>query len=151
MTRGFQIWSQKLNKKYLNPFLAKKRSKTGKVPFSTDFLAKRGSNAVRFKFWDQIWNPLVISSLYDTFLLKLSYFEFLSPIVIEKLQMARAVNFFFEFEIFDARFGINVPKDIKMGGVAIALTKILLTTRPTVATALGSKLKSMQHSPVFRE
>ena len=58
---------------------------------------------------------------------------------------------FFEFEIFDVRFGISVPKDIKMGGVAIALTKLVLTTRSTVATALGTKLKSMQHSPVFRE
>ena len=34
--------------------------------------------------------------------------------------MANAVNFF-KFEIFDVRFGINVQKDIKMGGVAIAL------------------------------
>ena len=36
--------------------------------------------------------------------------------------MARAV-IFFEFEIFDVRFGISVPKDIQMGGVAIALPK----------------------------
>ena len=36
--------------------------------------------------------------------------------------MARAVNFF-EFEIFDVRFGISVPKVLKMGGVAIALPK----------------------------
>ena len=36
--------------------------------------------------------------------------------------MARAANFF-EFEILDIRFGISVPKDIKVGGVAIALAK----------------------------
>ena len=29
--------------------------------------------------------------------------------------MARAV-IFFEFEIFGVRFGISVPKDIKLGG-----------------------------------
>ena len=38
-----------------------------------------------------------------------------------------------------------------MGGVAIALTKMVLTTRPTVATARGTKLKPVQHSLVFRE
>ena len=37
--------------------------------------------------------------------------------------MARAVNLIFEFEIFDVGFGISVPKDIKMGDVAIALPK----------------------------
>ena len=36
--------------------------------------------------------------------------------------MAHAVNFF-EFEIFDVRIGISVPKDIKMSGVAIATSK----------------------------
>ena len=36
--------------------------------------------------------------------------------------MARAV-IFFEFEVIDVRFGSSVPKDIKMGGVAIALPK----------------------------
>ena len=35
--------------------------------------------------------------------------------------MARAVIFY--FEIFDVRFGTSVPKNIKMGGVAIALPK----------------------------
>ena len=37
--------------------------------------------------------------------------------------MASAVKFSFEFEIFDVRFGISVPKGINMGGVAIALPK----------------------------
>ena len=32
-------------------------------------------------------------------------------------------QFFFEFEIFDVRIGISVPKDIKMGAVAIAMPK----------------------------
>ena len=46
--------------------------------------------------------------------------------------MARTVKvFFFKFEIFVVRFGTNVPKDIKMGGVAIALPeKMVTTTRP---------------------
>ena len=59
---------------------------------------------------------------------------------------------FLEFEIFDVRFGISVPKDIKMGGVAIALPKkMVITTRPTVSTARGTKRKPVQHSLVFRE
>ena len=57
-------------------------------------------------------------------------------------------SIFLEFEIFDVRFGISVPKDIKMDDVAIALTKIVLTTRPTIATALGTKLKPV-HSATF--
>ena len=60
-------------------------------------------------------------------------------------------QFFFEFEIVNVRFGISVPKDIKMVGVAIALTKIVHTTRPIVATALGTKLKPVQHSPMFHK
>ena len=60
--------------------------------------------------------------------------------------MARAVNFFFYFEIFDVRFGISVPKDIKMGGAAIALSKkMVITTRPTVAKARGTKLKHVRN------
>ena len=47
--------------------------------------------------------------------------------------MARAV-IFFEFEVFDVRFGSSVPKDIKMGGVAIALPKkTAITSRPTIS------------------
>ena len=81
----------------------------------------------------------------------ITYFGFKAPIVILKFQMARAVNFF-EFEIFDVRFGISVQKDIKIGGVAIALPKkMVITTRPTIATARGTKLKSVQHSLVFCE
>ena len=30
---------------------------------------------------------------------------------------------FFEFEIFDVRLGTSVPKDIEMGGIAIAWPK----------------------------
>ena len=64
--------------------------------------------------------------------------------------MADAV-IFFEFEIFDVRFGISVPKDIKMTGIAIAFPKkMVITTRPTVATVWGNKLKLVQHSLVFR-
>ena len=39
-----------------------------------------------------------------------------------------------------------------MVGVVIALPKkMVITTRPTVATARGTKLKPVQHSLVFRE
>ena len=47
---------------------------------------------------------------------------------------------FFEFDIFDITFGITVPKDIEMGGVATALTKKkVITTRPAISlsTAYG--------------
>ena len=45
--------------------------------------------------------------------------------------MTRAVNFL-EFEIFDVRLGISVPKDKTMGAVAIALPKkMVITTWPT--------------------
>ena len=50
--------------------------------------------------------------------------------------MPRAVSFF-EFEIFDVRFGISVPKYIKMDGVAIALLKkMVITTRPSIVYLL---------------
>ena len=84
-------------------------------------------------------------------LLKLSSFEFLIPHCHWKISNGLRGQFFFEFEIFDVRCGISVPKDIKMGGVTITLTKIVVTTRPTVTTALDTKLKPGQHSPVFRE
>ena len=48
--------------------------------------------------------------------------------------MARAV-IFFELDIFDIRFGISVPKDIKNGWCIhrIAEKKVVITTRPTIS------------------
>ena len=40
----------------------------------------------------------------------------------KKIQMVLEANFF-EFEIIDVIFGISVPKDIKMGGLAVASPK----------------------------
>ena len=61
--------------------------------------------------------------------------------MVKKNQMTCAVNFF-ELENFDIRFGISIPKDIEMSGVAISLPKkMVITTRRTVATARGTKLK----------
>ena len=48
---------------------------------------------------------------------------FWSPIAISKKNQMACAAIFFEFDIFDIRFGTSVPKDIKMGGVAIALLK----------------------------
>ena len=65
--------------------------------------------------------------------------------------MARAVNFF-RIQNFRCQIRNQHPKDIKMGGVAIALPKkMVITTRPTVTTARDTKLKPVQHSLVFRE
>ena len=53
----------------------------------------------------------------------------LFPIVISKISSGARGQFFFEFEIFVVRFGISVLKEIKMSGVASALTKkIVITT-----------------------
>ena len=57
---------------------------------------------------------------------KMSNFEFLVPTVMVKISNDPKISndqFFFEFDIFDDRFGISIPKDMKMGGVAIALPK----------------------------
>ena len=59
--------------------VAQKWSKTGYCRFSTVFWPRRGRNVVRFRFWDQIWNPLVTCSLYNPFLLKFSNLDFLVP------------------------------------------------------------------------
>ena len=74
----------------------------------------------------------IISSFaaYMTLFIKFLKFWFLVPIVISKFQMA--VRSFFKCEIFDVRFGIRVPKDMKMSVVAIALPKkMVITTHPS--------------------
>ena len=45
------------------------------------------------------------------------------PIAIVKISNDPCGQFFFEFGFFHVTFGISIPKDIKMGGVAIALPK----------------------------
>ena len=49
---------------HLTPFLAKNGRKLAKFSFRP-FHGQKRLNAVRFKFWDQIWNPIVICSQYD--------------------------------------------------------------------------------------
>ena len=56
--------------------------------------------------------------------------------------MVLAVNFF-ELEIFDVRFVISVPKDIKMGGAAIAMQK------KKVITTWPSDLNNWSSTPRF--
>ena len=115
------------------PLFGKKLVKDWILPVFDHFFPKRGSN-VRLEFWDQIWNPLTICSLYDRFLSKFSNLLF-SPIVILKFWMAHVVNFF-EFKIFKVRFGISITKDTWMGGIAIALPETnVITTWPNVLTA----------------
>ena len=122
MTSWFQIWSQNLNRTTFYPFLAKKkRSKTGKIQFPAVFWPKRGQ-----MLFDLNSEPRfeILSSFaaYDPFLLKLSNFDFLVPHWNFKISNGPCGHFF-ELEIFDVRLGISFPKDIKMGGVAIALPK----------------------------
>ena len=70
------------------------------------------------------------------------------PIVIKKSNCP--CGHFFKFQIFYVRFGISVLRHIEMGGVAIALPKkMVITSRPTVATALGIKLKPVNIRSCF--
>ena len=59
-------FSVKLSKKSLNRVFSK----------FWQFLVKRRSTVIRFYFWGQIWNPLVIWHLCEQHLIWLSYFEF---------------------------------------------------------------------------
>ena len=121
MTRGVHIWAPNLNRTAFDPLLGQKSVENGILPPLIVFWPKRCSNVVWFNFWDQIWNPLVLSSLYDLFLLKLSNFELLVPHCNAKNFKWPVRSIFLGFEFFDVRFGISVQKDIKLGSVAIAL------------------------------
>ena len=92
-----------------------------------------GSNVVRFDSEPTFEISSSFAAYITTFCQNSEILIFWSSIVILKFQMARAVNFFFEIEIFDVRFGISLPKDIKMGDVAIALPeKMVITTRTII-------------------
>ena len=142
MTRGLRIWSQTLNRTIFDPLFDQKLSKNGKIQF-WPFLPKRESNIVRFKFWDQICNPLVICNLYDHILLKLSNFDSWVPIAIVKISTGPCGNFF-EFEIFDVRFRISVPKEI--GGVVIALPR-KWWSQPTLLLQINASVSWKQKVP----
>ena len=56
--------------------------------------------------------------------------------------MARAADFL-EFEIFDVRFRIIIPKDKKMGAVTTALPeKMVITTRPNAMPQFDTRRKT---------
>ena len=67
--RGFQIWSQNWNRMAFDPLFGHKTvencQNTGFWQFSIVLWPKRGSNVIRFQFWDQIWNPLIMASSTD--------------------------------------------------------------------------------------
>ena len=46
--------------------------------FSIVFGPKRGPNDIRFEFWVQIWNPLIISDILDPHLIWFSHFDFMT-------------------------------------------------------------------------
>ena len=107
----------------------KKWSKTGFCPFSAISGPKRGSNVVRFKFWDQIWNPLVICSLYDQ-LLKLSKFDFLVPHCNFKTSYG-ACGQFFRIRNFRCQAGNQRPKRYQNGWCSHCIAeKMVITTWP---------------------
>ena len=104
-----------------NQFDRKKRSKTGKIQFLT-VLAKKSQ--IFFDFHAEARSQiLVICNLYESLLLKISIFCFWVPHCNFKKLNGPCGQFVSEFEFFEVRFGISVPKDIKMGGVAIASPK----------------------------
>ena len=76
MTGGFQIWSQKFKSNDIWPHFGEKTVENRQNPVFDHFFCQKGSNVNQYRFWDQIWNLLVICGLYDPFLLKLSNFEF---------------------------------------------------------------------------
>ena len=89
--RGFPIWSQNWNRLTFDPSFSQKLSKTLKnwqnsqiCHMSTVFWAKRGLNFVRFQFWDQIWNPLILAHLSDPKNKENWKIHFLTPIRIFK-------------------------------------------------------------------
>ena len=80
------------------------------------------------------------------FLLKFSNFDFLIPHCNFKISNGPCGHFF-EFDIFDVRLGISVPRDIKMGGVAITLPKkMAITTRPIVACSADPPMMAQSSS-----
>ena len=86
-----------------------------KIQFSTVFWPKGGQIFLDFNFED----GLEIFSLFATYMnifLNSGLLIFGSTIVIFfRLNSNFCAAIFSEFEIFDVRFGMSVPKDIKMG------------------------------------
>ena len=99
------------------PFWPAKLSKTAFCQFSTVFGPRRAWNVVRFKFLDQIWNPLVISSLQEHFLLKLSVSDLWSPIVILEVSNGPR-SIFIQIRSFRCQIRNQRPKRHKMGCIA---------------------------------
>ena len=107
----------------MTPFLAK----NGRKRDFSSFRSFLGQKVVQMLFdlnFEATFEILSAFPVYMThFLLKLTNFEFLVPIIMLKKYKWPVRSVFLKFEIFDVRFGISVPKDIEMGGVAIALPK----------------------------
>ena len=139
MTRVFQIWLRNLNLTTFDPPFRLKNGRKRGNPVFERFLPKGGKifNIQIFNLNFQARFEILSSfvTYLTPFFLKFSNFDFWVPIVISKKKSnGPCGKSFFEFEIFDVTFGINVPKDIEMGGVAIALPKIMvITTRSTIS------------------
>ena len=73
-------------------FFGKKRSKTGKIWYFDSFrqlsCQKKGSNVIRFKFSDQIWDLLIIQQLSYPNMLEFAQFDFLVSQSIFKISIA---------------------------------------------------------------
>ena len=119
MTGGFQIWSQNLNRTTFTPFLAWQNPAFDN--FWLLFGPKRGQMSSDLNFETRFG---ILWSFADPSLLIFSNLCFCVLHCNFKLSYEAWGHFFFEFEIYNVRFGISVPKDINMGSVAIALPKI---------------------------
>ena len=134
--RGFQIWHQNSNQITFDPLFGhKKLSKIGYLPDLAcfqHFFGKRGSNVIRFEFWGQIWNLLIISHLLGPHLILFLHFDFLTSYAIFGPQMWARYHFFKEIVNFVEFIVISVKKMHQKGGETVSLKKKLY--KPNHAT-----------------
>ena len=78
MMRGSRSWPQSSNWITFEPFFGQKLSKYGICQFSAFFWPTNGSDVIRFEFWAQIWDPLLILHILGPHLIWFPRFVFLT-------------------------------------------------------------------------
>ena len=98
MMSWFQTWPQNSNRITFDPFLAKKVSEVDEIVFyqsSTVFGPKKMSNVIRFEFWCQIWNKLIILHMWDPICYDFDILNFGLPCIFENFnEHAGPLNIF---------------------------------------------------------
>ena len=102
------------------------------LPVFDRFLPQKGPNIIRFGFWDQIWNPLVICSLYDRVLLTFSKLDFSVPHCNFKISNGACGQIFLRIRNFPCQIRNQRPKRHKNGWCSNRIAeKMVITTWPT--------------------